>query len=85
MRSRTGLKLGTPIALMAIGLLSVSCGGSPAGLPPVKIGALVPVTGLGLTYYPAAYRAATRAINAHGGIRPRSSTRRGSRRSGTSR
>jgi ABC-type branched-subunit amino acid transport system substrate-binding protein len=42
-----------------------------SGPAPIKIGALVPVTGLGLSNYIAAFKAAVRDLNGHGGIKGR--------------
>src|SRR6266545_7286628 len=53
-------------------LVVVACGSAgPVGPKPIRIGALVPVTGLGLSYYASAFRAAERSINARGGVRGR--------------
>ncbi len=62
------------VLVTMIALAATACGGgssAPSGPPPVIIGALVPVSGLGLTYYTAGYRAAQREINARGGVRGR--------------
>jgi ABC-type branched-subunit amino acid transport system substrate-binding protein len=72
-RSRS--KCGSVVAavLTAIGLVATAaCGGAaPSGPPPITIGALVPLSGLGLSQYAAAFRASARDVNAHGGIRGR--------------
>lgn len=49
----------------------VACGGGASGPAPVRIGSLIPVSGLGLSHYVAAFRAAARDVNAHGGVRGR--------------
>lgn len=68
-RSRRCAVAGAVVAAIAC---AAACGQSaPSGPPPVRIGALVPVSGLGLTYYVAAFHAAERDINAHGGIHGR--------------
>ena len=62
-------------AVLAAGgvVLATACGGggAPAGPPPIRIGALIPVTGFGLPYYVAAFNAAVRDVNAHGGVHGR--------------
>jgi branched-chain amino acid transport system substrate-binding protein len=66
-------KCGTLLAaVLVVSGLVAACGeGVTAGPKPVRIGALVPISSLGLSYYASAFRAAARDINAHGGIRGR--------------
>jgi hypothetical protein len=72
MRSRTRCLALATVVLVAASLLAAGCTGSVVSGPaPIRIGALVPVTGLGLSNYLAAFRAAVRSINAHGGVRGR--------------
>jgi ABC-type branched-subunit amino acid transport system substrate-binding protein len=53
-------------------VLGTACAGqAPPGPTPVRIGSLISAAGLGLNDYQAAFRAAERSINAHGGIRGR--------------
>jgi ABC-type branched-subunit amino acid transport system substrate-binding protein len=58
-------------ALMAALLAACGGGSGPPRPEPIRIGALVPVSTLGVSYYVSAFRAAERDINAHGGIRGR--------------
>jgi ABC-type branched-subunit amino acid transport system substrate-binding protein len=73
MRSHARCRAALGVVLTAATLAAVlGCGDGAANGPrPITIGALVPVTGLGLPYYMAAFSAAVRSINAHGGIRGR--------------
>jgi branched-chain amino acid transport system substrate-binding protein len=73
MSSRSRNRALSAVALVAIGVMAgTSCLGRAASGPkPIRIGALVPDTSFGLSYYPAAFRAAVRNVNAHGGIRGR--------------
>jgi len=60
-------------ALLAAGSLAagVACAEGPSGPAPIRIGALIPVIGLGLPYYTAAFNAAVRGVNARGGVNGR--------------
>ncbi len=74
MRSRSRHLTLVVVALVATSLMAAGCstaGTESSGPPPIKIGALVPVTGLGLSNYLAAFKAAVRDLNAHGGIKGR--------------
>jgi ABC-type branched-subunit amino acid transport system substrate-binding protein len=51
--------------------LSACSGGSSNGPKPIRIGALIPVVGLGLPYYTSAFNAAVHGINARGGVNGR--------------
>jgi ABC-type branched-subunit amino acid transport system substrate-binding protein len=70
MRSRANGDSVLAAALTTICLFAAAaCGGSGgSGPPPIRIGALVPLSTLGLAHYGAAFRASARDINAHGGI-----------------
>jgi len=71
-RSRTQSGIALALTLLASVALAAGCGESgPPGPPPVRIGALLSATGLGLESYDSAFRASARAINAHGGVRGR--------------
>lgn len=61
------------LALAAASLTAgAGCGGAgPAGPAPIRIGALVPLSGFGLAYDAAAFSAAVRSINAKGGVKGR--------------
>jgi ABC-type branched-subunit amino acid transport system substrate-binding protein len=62
------------VALTVVSLAAAAgCGGggTVGGPAPVRIGALVPLSGYGLGYYAAAFSAAVRSINAHGGVKGR--------------
>jgi ABC-type branched-subunit amino acid transport system substrate-binding protein len=60
------------VGVLALGLVVGACGDSTsAGRAPIRIGSLVPVTGLQLPNWEAALRASARDVNAHGGIRGR--------------
>jgi ABC-type branched-subunit amino acid transport system substrate-binding protein len=72
MRSRRRCLAPISAVLVAASLVAAGCTGSTASGPaPITIGALVPVTALGLSNYDAAFKAAVRGINARGGIRGR--------------
>lgn len=74
MRHRSRCLAATMAGLVAATLVASGCsttGSTESGPPPIKIGALVPVTGLGLANYIAAFKAAVRDINGHGGIKGR--------------
>jgi ABC-type branched-subunit amino acid transport system substrate-binding protein len=65
-----GLALG---AILTVGVVA-ACEGTRSwegGPAPVRIGGLIPVTGLDLPNYLAAFRASVRDLNAHGGIHGR--------------
>jgi len=51
--------------------VAVACSDGPSGPSPIRIGALVPVVGLGLPYYTAAFNAAVRGVNNRGGVNGR--------------
>src|SRR3981081_412978 len=69
-RSRGFTLLG--VALAAVTVVTAACESAGAPGPrPIRIGALVPVTALGLSFYASAYEAAARNINLHGGIKGR--------------
>jgi ABC-type branched-subunit amino acid transport system substrate-binding protein len=57
---------------VTVGLVLTGCGSGPSSVPtPIRIGSLVPVTGLQLPNWEAALEASARDVNAHGGIRGR--------------
>jgi ABC-type branched-subunit amino acid transport system substrate-binding protein len=60
--------------LAAVSLAAVAgCGGgvTAGGPPPIRIGALVPVSSFGVAYYASAFAAAVRGINSRGGVKGR--------------
>ena len=73
MRSRSGCGCVAAAVIAALGLgAAAGCGGGGTpGPSPVRIGALVPISEFGLAYDAAAFKAATRSINAHGGVKGR--------------
>jgi ABC-type branched-subunit amino acid transport system substrate-binding protein len=69
-RSRGFTLLGVALAAVIVVTAACESAGAP-GPRPIRIGALVPVTALGLSFYASAYEAAARNINLHGGIKGR--------------
>jgi branched-chain amino acid transport system substrate-binding protein len=72
-RSRSTTRAALAVAVALAGLAATACGtgGAVPGLPPVRLGALVPVSAPGMSSYAAALRAAVRGVNARGGIKGR--------------
>lgn len=70
-RSRWGDPLAAVLAAVSLAAVAGCGGGGHVGAEPIRIGALVPISGFGLSYDAAAFAAAARSINAHGGIRGR--------------
>jgi ABC-type branched-subunit amino acid transport system substrate-binding protein len=63
--------LAVVLAMVSLAAVAGCGGGGTAGPAPIRIGALVPLSGFGLSYYASAFQAAVRSINAQGGIKGR--------------
>jgi len=70
-RSRWSEPLAAVLAIASLAAAAGCGGGGTGGPAPIRVGALVPLSGYGLSYYASAFAAATRSINAHGGIKGR--------------
>jgi len=70
-RSRWGDPFTVVLAAVSLAAVTGCQGSGTVGPEPIRVGALVPISGFGLSYDAAAFAAAARSINAHGGVRGR--------------